>query len=569
LPPFYLRPSSRLKLIHMRIKDKLFLAFGVYLLFAALFGCLIYTELRIIKKKLMLVETADDITSALLEVRRYEKNFLLFRDDKSLDELKKYVALFKGDVNNIRAEIIAEIGSEDYYKIKKNVDEYGQKIVRIVENFRSQDELVTILRTSGRRAERLLEGAELEKLLVIRRHEKNLMLYKDQASYDNFRRYFAHLSPKSRETAGSYPIIAGKLFDLYRNEKLDVENLRLQAREIESITENLSESERRDINRILSRSTGYLLFGFFGLVVIGTLITLKLGFGIVDPIRELERVTKKIAGGDLGERVEIRGKDELTSLAFSFNQMEIRLQDTLKALESTIDELKEKQERLVGAEKLASIGILSAGIAHEINNPLTSILTFSNLLLEKMPPEDPNRERVAIMARETFRARTIVRQLLFFAKETPMKKELICVNLPVQEIIDSLKAQDAFKEIELKLDLSEEVPEIMGDPVQIGQVVLNLLLNAIHSITPPGKIFISTQANGRTVELVIGDTGCGIPRENLGRIFDPFFTTKEVKGSGLGLAVSYGIIKKHGGDIEVRSIPGKGSVFTVKLPVNG
>jgi len=554
----------------MRIKDKLFLAFGLYLLFAVLFGALIFGELGTIRKKLALVETADDITNALLEVRRYEKNFLLFRDQKSLEELKRYIGVFRKDVDNIQAEIVDEIGSENYYRIKKNVDGYEKTVLRIVANLGAQEELLAMLKSSGRRVERLLGGDELQKFLVIRRHEKTLMLQKDEDSYETFRRYLGHLTPKSMKTAGSYPIIAGKLFELYQGEKADIEAMRREAREIESVTENLSERERNDISAILRRSAGFLLFGFMALVVMGTIISLKLGFDIAHPIRELERVTKKIAGGDFSERLVIRGRDELASLAASFNQMELRLQDTLKALESTIEELREKQARLVGAEKLASIGILAAGIAHEINNPLTSILTFSNLLLESLPPDDPNRERVGIMARETFKARTIVRQLLSFARETPVKKELISINRPVQEIIDSLKSQDSFKDIELKLNLSEDIPEMMGDPVQLGQVVLNLLLNAIHAITPPGEITLSTRSNGRFVEIAISDTGCGIAREDLGRIFDPFFTTKEsVKGSGLGLAVSYGIIKKHGGEIEVRSTPGRGSVFTVKLPANG
>jgi two-component system NtrC family sensor kinase len=214
------------------------------------------------------------------------------------------------------------------------------------------------------------------------------------------------------------------------------------------------------------------------------------------------------------------------------------------------------------------VGKLAAGIAHEINNPLTSVLTFSNLMLEQCPPSDPRHEKLKLMARETNRARTIVRQLLNFGRETVIKPEKININQPVTEIADSLVAQDAFKGIGLELKLADNLPDVDADPAQIGQVVMNLLLNAIHAITPPGRIEVLTRLIGKYVELVFTDTGSGIPEEYLHKIFDPFFTTKDAsRGTGLGLAVSYGIIKKHGGDIEVMSEMGKGTTFTVRLPV--
>jgi signal transduction histidine kinase len=174
------------------------------------------------------------------------------------------------------------------------------------------------------------------------------------------------------------------------------------------------------------------------------------------------------------------------------------------------------------------------------------------------------------MARETNRARTIVRQLLTFGRETVIKPEKININQPVSEIADSLVAQDAFKGIGLDMKLGENLPEVNADPAQIGQVVMNLLLNAIHAITPPGRIEVATRRTEKSVEIIFTDTGAGIPEENIHKIFDPFFTTKDAtKGTGLGLAVSYGIIKKHGGEIEVASNLGKGTTFTVRLPIYG
>jgi signal transduction histidine kinase len=174
------------------------------------------------------------------------------------------------------------------------------------------------------------------------------------------------------------------------------------------------------------------------------------------------------------------------------------------------------------------------------------------------------------MARETDRARTIVRQLLNFGRETVIKPEKININQPVSEIADSLMEQDAFKGIDLSVTLGDNLPDVYADPAQIGQVVLNILLNAIHAITPPGKIEVRTKSTEKNVEIVFFDTGKGISEEHIRKIFDPFFTTKDAsKGTGLGLAVSYGIIKKHGGDIDVTSQEGQGTTFTVRLPIYG
>jgi signal transduction histidine kinase len=146
----------------------------------------------------------------------------------------------------------------------------------------------------------------------------------------------------------------------------------------------------------------------------------------------------------------------------------------------------------------------------------------------------------------------------------------ININGPVKEVAESLEAQGAFTGIELSMKLAEGLPDILADPAQLGQVVMNILLNAIHAITPPGRIELTTRLNGKNIEVVFTDTGKGIAEEHLRKVFDPFFTTKEAsKGTGLGLAVSYGIIKKHNGYIDVASTIGQGTTFTVRLPVNG
>jgi signal transduction histidine kinase len=552
----------------MKIRDKLFVAFGFYIFLASVLGFFTYKELRTITARLALVEMADDITNTILEVRRYEKNYQLYRDNSSYQEVRRYLKILEKYIDNIKTEIIKEIGSDNFEMMKKSIVEYEGLLVRLSENLKVRDELVMMVTNEGRSIEKRLRGNVLQKFLVVRRHEKNLMLYKDKPTYlivekelDSFRR--------GSETE-RYALLIEKLFDLYQDEKDSIEKMRFKAREIQSFTENLSKKERADINGTLAMSMKMLLYALVTVFFAGIAINWRLAVSISTPIRKLEKITKKVSQGDFSETIEVRGSDEIASLEVSFNQMEDMLQDAMASLEKTVEILQEKQTQLVEAEKLASIGKLAAGIAHEINNPLTSVLTFSSLLLEQCPEDDPRHGRLKMIVKETTRARNIVRHVLSFAKEAPLRTEKINLNQPVTEIVESLIAQEAFKGIELEMDLANELQDIFIDPVQIGQVVLNILLNATHAITPPGKIRVSTRSAGNFMELIISDTGKGIPEENLQKIFDPFFTTKDKsRGTGLGLAVSYGIIKKHGGDIEVRSIAEKGSTFIVRLPLHG
>jgi len=554
----------------MKIRDKLFLGFGLYILLAVILGFFAYKELRMISTRLILVETADDLTNTILEVRRYEKNFLLFKDRESFEELQKYLVTLKKNIDEISSEIVNEIGSEHAAKMKSAIGDYERLMKIIAENFTSQAEMEALIRVRGRRAEQRLGPEELQAFLVLRRFEKNVMLYKNRESYGVFRQAYKDSSLPARPEIMQYETLVSRLFHLYESEKNSIDKMRLTARDIQSFTQNLSKKERTSIATTIRMSI-ILQFLALGLVVVvGIIINIKLATSIAKPIRNLERITKKISRGDFSESIEVHGHDEIASLAGSFNQMEEKLDHAMTSLEEIITKLQEKQAQLVEAEKLALVGKLAAGIAHEINNPLTSVLTFSNLMLEQCPPSDPRRDKLKLMARETERARNIVRQLLNFGRETVIKPIRININQPVQEIAESLVAQEAFKGIELSMKLGEDLPEVYADPAQIGQVVLNILLNAIHSITPPGSIEVSTRLNGKQVEIRFMDTGKGIEEDHLHKIFDPFFTTKDAsKGTGLGLAVSYGIIKKHGGDIEVESIVGKGTTFTVRLPIYG
>ncbi len=229
--------------------------------------------------------------------------------------------------------------------------------------------------------------------------------------------------------------------------------------------------------------------------------------------------------------------------------------------------LRKSEQLGAESEKLAAIGRLAAGVAHEINNPLTGVLTFSHLLREKENLDEQDRQDLDLIIRETTRAGRIVRGLLDFARETPTAKEPLDVNDVVRQTIRLLGNQQAFQQITIIEDLAEGLPQIHGDMNQLQQVLLNLSLNACEAMPDGGRLTVSTSVQDGKVLMKVADTGCGIKREHLEQVFEPFFSTKPVgKGTGLGLSVSYGIVQQHGGDVEIQSEEGKGTTFTIVLP---
>jgi two-component system NtrC family sensor kinase len=241
-------------------------------------------------------------------------------------------------------------------------------------------------------------------------------------------------------------------------------------------------------------------------------------------------------------------------------------------VEARTADLKAAHETLLRAEKLSSLGKLSASIAHEINNPLAGILTFAKLVsrtLAEGTPDDAKRaslqRNLALVERETQRCSAIVRNLLDFTRERPMKPGPLDPRRAVDEALSLVENQAQTQGITVERDLGP-VPDVLADFGQLRQAFLNVALNACEAMGSSGRLRVVTRALDGAVEIAFADTGPGIPPERLASIFDPFFTTKE-KGTGLGLSVVYGIVERHGGTIDVRSDPGEGTTFTFRLPV--
>jgi len=313
--------------------------------------------------------------------------------------------------------------------------------------------------------------------------------------------------------------------------------------------------------------TRRLALGFFlGVVAFTTLASLVLlmiaARSVLRPIGRLIKMSDRVVAGDLSARVEISPPGEMGLLCRAIDQM-------ADAVEQREEKLEQTARRQIGqSEKLASVGRMAAGIAHEINNPLTGLLTFEHLLKDEENLSKKGREYLDIMYSETSRMREIVRGLLDFARESSAETTLLDVNEVIRQWLTLLRSQKDFENIVIETKLAEGLPKVRGDANQLQQVFVNLSLNACEAMPDGGTLSISTREENKKVLVSIADTGCGIKAEHLEIIFDPFFTTKPVgKGTGLGLSVSYGIIRQHGGIMKVKSQEDQGTVFTFTLPV--
>ena len=323
------------------------------------------------------------------------------------------------------------------------------------------------------------------------------------------------------------------------------------------ITLDLTGTERHMANE---RTKALLTIGG-AIVSISFLIWLIVDQLVGRPVGKLMKATDAVAAGNLDYRIQVKRNDELGKLQLSFNEMTSKITET--------------ETQLYQSNKMASVGQLAAGIAHEINNPLTGILTFSSLLLNQ-PDQDPAvHEDLETIVRETKRCRDIVKGLLDFSRQVPPRKTITGINSILKQALAIVDHELDVANIQVTLGLCEELPDVRVDANQMIQILINLLVNAAHAIGPNkgGEIFVGTElceVDGRShIEVKVADNGCGIPSKNLQKIFDPFFTTRDTGGTGLGLAVVWGIVKEHEGTISVDSQPNRGTTFTIHLPVDG
>jgi two-component system NtrC family sensor kinase len=328
-----------------------------------------------------------------------------------------------------------------------------------------------------------------------------------------------------------------------------------------------------------------VIFSFFCLAGVGFVLIIGITYvmigNITRPLGEMVAATRKIRVGDFDQEVRLSSPDEIAQLADAFNAMLKSLRQGKSALEEwgrtleekvkqRTEELSAMQVRVAQAERLASLGMLAAGVAHEVNNPLGAILTLTALTLEDMKEDDPNRGNLEEVVRQSARCRDIVKGLLAFSRQSKAEKELVDVNKILEETLALIDKQAQFFNVNIIRNCDPDLPAVMADQSQVQQVFMNILVNAAQAMDERGTITVVTryEASASCIEVAISDTGRGIPPEQIDRIFDPFFTSKTSgEGTGLGLSIAYGIVTTHGGTISVKSEIGKGSTFTIRLPL--
>ena len=332
-----------------------------------------------------------------------------------------------------------------------------------------------------------------------------------------------------------------------------------------------------------------LIYTVLAVIVISVLTGVFVLRLVHRPVRILKRGTEELAKGDLGYQIAVDSTDELGDLANSFNLMSLQLRAaneeitswarTLEArVEEKTNELKRAHEHVVHVEKMASIGKMAAVVAHEINNPLSGILTYAKLLKKWIQKVEGNeqkraeiRECLDLVESESQRCGDLVKNLLTFSRTAPMNLEWADVNQVVDRCIRLVQHQLDLGNVQLQLETGADLPTLHCDPAQMEQVLLALVMNAIDAMPRGGNLLVRTRSlpQSRQIEIQVRDDGMGIPPDLLPRMFEPFLTTKETgKGVGLGLAISKTIVERHGGVIEVESQPGRGTTFYIFLPVD-
>lgn len=481
----------------LNIRQKVITGLSVGIIGISLIGLLSYHYLHEIEIKQRLAEISEDLRDRVLEMRRYEKNYLLYGDQTDL---------------------------------KENFT-YTQAALEVLERFSR-------------------EAQHLQVSPILREIKKELLIY---------RRLMQEKAAKAGHQmgGGSLPETEEATLDEHPHlrEEHD-EHLRLHGKRLVDLSQKIVSFERQRILDIIQTLKAQLFTSIILFLLFGGILAFIVAHKIIRPLRVIENTTRRIARGNFKPLPVLDTRDETQQVVEAFNLM--------------VKELERRQDQLVQSKKMASIGVLTAGVAHQLNNPLNNISTSCQILLEELGHCEPEfmQRMLTNMEKEVNRARDIVKGLLEFSRG----REFSPQPTPLAEVV-SRSVKLIASQVPPGVTITQDIPEdlvLLLDAQHLQEVFLNLLMNAIQAIDePPGEIRIAARVDLEQQQAVItvADNGCGIPREHLDRIFDPFFSTKEVGlGTGLGLSIVYGIIEKHQGTISVESRVGEGTRFTIRLP---
>jgi signal transduction histidine kinase len=550
-------------------------------LIAVLGGVLTYGYINDVKNRQSFVQIADDLREHVLELRRNEKNFILYKNEEHLKKLHNAMTVLHDSITDITQKIIEEIGKEKIHSLNEAIETDRKLTNNLYENYQKENEETSKVRAEGRKLENFVvrekHASELSTnfILNIRRLEKNYMLFRDKTSYDQLNiglSQLKNLTPFCYECT-PYTEALHSLFATYEKSDSMVNALQITGNKMETETNEIAILERQKISSFITFNQRLLLVVLALLFILGPLFVYKTSTYIVAPIKRLADITRKISDGDMTLRAPLKEHDETYSLAQSFNTMLDNLQFTHHSLEKSIELIQEKQSQLVDSEKRASVGLLVSGVAHELNNPLNNISLTAETMMEDIEELDHDKLKSYVydILAQSERAHHIVENLLDFARArrpTEMgKQDIISV---VKDSINLIANQLRVNNIDLKQNIPDGNFYVKGNRSKLEQIFISISINAIQAMKDTGTLTVRVQPDKsiRKVQIIISDTGPGIPQEHINNIFEPFFTTKAVgKGTGLGLSVSHSLVKEHNGEIGVESKIGVGTTFTIILPL--
>ncbi len=456
----------------------MFLVFAAASLSVCALALLNYWSLDMVKERLLLLERYEDLLNNILEVRRFEKNYLLYADASSLQEGIDYLDRIQTLISELQPDMIAVVGSVQFGRVQTICVQYRG----------------------------LIEAAQ------------------------------------GQETP----------------DKNEQDRIRELGKQMVEASEAMLNTKRQRIHKAIVR-TSLIPFISIAVFILVMILVMKLvAVGLLRPLGVVRQTTQRVARGDFRPiPLKEREIEEISGLIGAFNRMAY--------------ELETNQEDLLQARKIAALGTFTAGIAHELNNPINNISltaeTLNDLYAEELDADAA--EMIQDIILQTERASDIVRNLLDFSRTEQPTFRTLALREVLESTVKLIKNQLLMSGVELDVSIAENLPPVDGNSQNLQQVFMNLMINAIQAMPDGGKVGILAEPDGPgMVRIDIRDTGVGIDPQKQQHIFEPFFTTKEVgKGTGLGLSVTYSIVKRHGGRMEVKSEPGKGSVFSVYLPV--
>ncbi len=468
---------SKKPLFRLNIRRRVLLGMLLSVLAVGLIGTFSYHSLAQIERKMGFIEVIDDLGNTILEIRRYEKNYMLYGHQEDFDESRDYAAKASDILVKLEGSA-AEFGlSQEHAALKASLADYGAQAIR------------------------LFPGQGLP--------------------------------------------------------QADRERLRDTGKQLVDLSQRLVTHERARILVIVQSLKSQLLFSVVVFLALGGGFLFILGHKTIMALRRIEQATHEIAKGRFTSLAPSGSDDEVDRVVGAFNHM--------------IAELQKRQDHLVREKKLSSIGVLTSGVAHQLNNPLNNISTSCQILMEEGSEADPvfARKLLRNIDQEVARARDIVKGLLEFSRA----KEFECKPTFLADVVER-SVRLVSSQVPAGVELVRDVPPgllLPMDAQRMQEVFINLFINALQAIkTPEGRITITAERDverGQAV-ITVSDSGLGIAPEDIARIFDPFFTTKEVgKGTGLGLSIVFGIVEQHQGEITVESAPGQGASFILRLPL--